>query len=452
MGYGPRKLRYTFTGKNLTHFGGFFLVQHFFQRLHLRNLLARSIRFRRRNARYTAAESVLALLYPLLVGLGRIDASGVLKRNGVFRYLTGLTTYPDASTMRRFLVRFGTEGLVSFLRLHDALRRRMLASVKSLILDLDTTVLTVYGRQEGARIGYNPKKRGRPSYHPLLCFEGTTGDLWDASYHPGNVHPGRITLDLLTRAFDKLPTDVTQVRVRADSAFYNHNIINFLKERRAFFAISVRLSKPLKARLASLRYHHAVGDISAAEFFYQPMGWKTPERHIVIRRPQPEEPTWQLSLFQMKGYNYQVMVTNLPLTPYHLWRFYNSRSNAELIIRELKEAYALGKIPTHSWPANVAYFHLVGFAYNLLNWFKRLCLPPSYSRRSLQTIRRDLLAIPGELVYPQGIPTIRFPASYPHLELFARVLDRIQRVRLPIKAITEDIRNVPRTSINLEPG
>ena len=452
MGYGPRKLRYSFTGKNLTHFAGFFLVQQFFQRLHLRNLLARSIRFRQRNARYTSAELVLALLYPLLVGLGRIDASGVLKRNGVFRYLTGLHNYPDATTMRRFLVRLGNEGLTSLLKLHDALRRRMLSTMTRLILDLDTTVLTVYGSQEGARIGYNPKKRGRPSYHPLLCFEGTTADLWDSSYHPGNVHPGSITLDLLTRAFEKLPESVQQVRVRADSAFYSHKIINFLKERRAFFAISVRLTPNLKARLGSLRYHRAAGNISAAEFTYQPTGWKSPERYIVIRRPQPEEPTWQLSLFQMKGYNYQVIVTNLTLTPYHLWRFYNSRANAELIIRELKEAYALGKIPTHSWPANMAYFHLVGFAYNLLNWFKRLCLPASYSRRSLQTIRRDLLAIPGELVRPHGIPTLRLPASYPHADLFATILNRIQRVRLPIKAITEDVAKLPNTTFSPNPA
>lgn len=318
MGYGPRKLRYSFTGKNLTHFGGFFLIQHFFQRLHLRHLLARSVRFRQRNNRYTPAESILALLYPVLVGLGRIDASGVLKRNGVFRYLTGLQKYPDATTMRRFLVRFGTTGLVSFLRLHDALRRHMLGSQNSVVLDLDTTVLTVYGRQEGARIGYNPKKRGRPSYHPLLCFEGITGDLWDASYHPGNVHPASITMDLLSRAFDKLPESVNQVRVRADAAFYSYAMVSFLKERRAFFTISARLTPSLKARLGSLRYHRTIGDISVADFLHQPAGWKTPERHIVIRRPEPEEPTWQLSLFHTKGFNYQAIVTNLSLTPYNI--------------------------------------------------------------------------------------------------------------------------------------
>lgn len=387
MAYGPRNLRFSFSGKNLTHFGGLFLVQHFFQRLKLKRLLTMSIRFKQRNNRYATSESILALLYPILVGLGRIDATGILKRNGVFRFLTGLESYPDATTLRRFLLRFAQEGLSPFLRLHDSLRVRMLSSAWKVIFDLDTTVLTVYGRQEGARIGYNPKKRGRPSYHPLLCFEGVTGDLWEASFHPGNVHPSAVSKELLERAFQKLPSSVREVRLRADSAFYGQEIIEFLKNNGVLYTIVARLTKPLKARLGTVRFRRAAGEIFVGEFRYQPLRWKQPERFIVIRRPLPEEPSWQLSLFQMKGYTYQVLVTNLPLTAYRVWRFYNDRAQAELIIRELKEAYALGKIPTRYWEANVAYFHLVGFAYNLLNWFKRFCLPEPYDRHSLQTIR-----------------------------------------------------------------
>ncbi len=439
MGFGPRNVRFSFTGKNLTHFGGFFLVQHFFQRLKLKRLLGRSIRFKQRNNRYGVSETVLALLYPIMVGLGRIDATGILKRNGVFRYLTGLKSYPDATTLRRFLLRFAQEGLSAFLRLHDSLRVRMLSGARKVILDLDTTVLTVYGRQEGARIGYNPKKRGRPSYHPLLCFEGITSDLWEASFHPGNVHPSAISKDLLGRALQKLPPSVREIRLRADSAFYDREIIEFLKDKGVFYTIVARLTKPVKRRLSAVRFQQASGEIFVGEFRYQPTRWKQAERFIVLRRPVPEEPSWQLSLFQMKGYTYQVLLTNLPLTGYRVWRFYNDRASAELIIRELKEAYALGKIPTRHWQANVAYFHLVGFAYNLLNWFKRLCLPVPYDRHSLQTIRRELLAIPGELVRPHGVPIIRLPVSYPHHDLFAKILALIRRVRLPEKELSKTI-------------
>jgi hypothetical protein len=69
-----------------------------------------------------------------------MDALGVLGRDGVFRYLIGLPRFPDARTMRRFLIRFGNEGLASLLRLHDALRRRMVSSASYMILDLNTRI------------------------------------------------------------------------------------------------------------------------------------------------------------------------------------------------------------------------------------------------------------------------------------------------------------------------
>jgi len=53
---------------------------------------------------------------------------------------------------------------------------RVIDRLRQGTLDLDSTVLTVYGKQEGARVGYNPHKRGKRSYHPLLCFIAETGD------------------------------------------------------------------------------------------------------------------------------------------------------------------------------------------------------------------------------------------------------------------------------------
>jgi hypothetical protein len=80
---------------------------------------------------------------------------------------------------------------------------------------------------------------------------------------------------------------------------------------------------------------------------------------VVIRRPQPEEPTSQLTLFRLGRYHYQVLVTNLPLRPLNLWRFYNDRAGVELLIKQLKRDYALGSIPTRHFFANETYFHLL---------------------------------------------------------------------------------------------
>lgn len=128
--------------------------------------------------------------------------------------------------------------------------------------------------------------------------------------------------------------------------------------------------------MARARYTLAGKTVGVAEFSYHPQRWPGPRRFIAIRRPIPEAPSWQLSLFQMGRFLYQVLVTDLDLTPLHVWRFYNDRAEVELVIRELKDAYALGKIPSRQRAVNETYFQLVVFAYNLLNWFRRLCLPP----------------------------------------------------------------------------
>lgn len=429
MPRGPRNLRIFFDAEALTHYGGVVLLYQFFQRIGLRTLLYRAVRFPQRNNRYHISETLLALLHPIILGMGRLEVTEPLKRNGVFQYLTGLPRYPDSTSLRRFLQRFARAGRSGFLKLHDRLRTGVLVSLsRQAILDLDSTVLTVYGRQEQAAIGYNPRKRGRASYLAFLCFEGQTRDCLEGTLHPGNTHVLSLVQSALKRVMRKLPR-VRRLRVRADGAFYDGRFSDWLIGHRAQYVIAARLTKPLKHRLGALRYRQVRRDLWTAEFRYTSQGWSAPQRFIVIRRPVPEEPSAQLHLFELRGYTYQVLVTNLPWTPLHVWQFYNDRSQAELVIRELKAAYALDKIPTQDFAGNEAFFQLVLFAYNLLNWFKRLCAPPSLQRATLQRLRRQLFLVPAQLVRPQGRPVLRLAQAYASPALFQETLQRIRRLR-----------------------
>jgi len=91
--------------------------------------------------------------------------------------------------------------------------------------------LVVYGQPEQARIGYNPIKRGRPSYHPLLCFEGQSKDFWHGELRPGDAHTASGTLDLLTACFAKMPPGIRLRIVRADKGFYDHKLIAYSGDR-----------------------------------------------------------------------------------------------------------------------------------------------------------------------------------------------------------------------------
>jgi len=433
MRFGPKNLQISFSGTRLTHFGGVYLLGQFFKRIQLKTLFSQMVRFVQRNNSYSIAETLLSLMYPMMLGLGRIDTSHLLKHNGVFQYLTGLPAYPNPTTLRRFLLRMAPLALSKFRKLHDKLLLVMILKPHPpthIIFDLDSTVLVLYGKQEMARIGYNPIKRGRPSYHPLLCFNGITKDFWHGELRPGDAHTATGTIELLEISFGKLTPSVKSVLIRADKGFYDHKTIEFLESKKALFVIVAKLTSPIKRKLLGLRYQKYSSGIEAAEFMYQPNNWKKEYRFIAIRRPIPEDPTEELTLFSMGKYSYQIIVTNMQLTPLNTWKFYNGRASVELIIKELKGDYPLAKIPTKHFEANKAYFHILLFSYNLINWFKRLCLPKEFQAMTLNTLRTRLLLIPGELVRTDNRPTLKLPVNFLYKEAFEYAIKKIEKLKI----------------------
>jgi hypothetical protein len=428
---GPRRLAISFGAGSLTHYGGVYILHRFLTRIGFKNALASDLRLIQRNNRYSVGEMLLALWYPILLGLDRIETTQLLRQNGVFQYLTGLPSYPDATSLRRFLLRVAPTILPKLRALHDRFLGRFTVHQgvpARLIFDLDSTVLVVYGKQEQARIGYNPIKRGRPSYHPLLCFEGQSRDFWHGELRPGDVHTASGAIDLLRACFAKIPKDVRSIIVRADKGFYDRGLVDWLQARKAGFVIVARLTGPIKRRLAHLRYTEPSRGVEVAEFRYQPTRWSRACRFVVIRRPQPEELSEQLTLFKLGRYHYQVLVTNLTLQPLNLWRFYNDRAGIELIIRQLKGDYALGHIPGHHFFANETYFHLLLLAYNLVNWFKRLCLPLEFQTATLHTLREQILLMPAQLVRTGNRSRLNLPASGHRQTAWLHALRAIERL------------------------
>jgi hypothetical protein len=432
MPRGPRTLAVTFGAKSLTHYGGVYLLHRFLSRIGFKQAVATQVRVAQRNHRYSIGEMFLSLLYPMILGLERIETTQLLRQNGVFQYLTGLPSYPEATTLRRFLLRVAPTALPKVRALHGRFLRRMAVHPRPptrVIFDVDSTVLVVYGHQEQARIGDNPIKRGRPSYHPLLCFEGQTKDFWHGELRPGDAHTASGTLDLLAACFAKIPAGVRLTIVRADKGFYDHKLVEWLDARRARFVIVACLTPPIKRKLPHLSYVSPSRGVEVAEFRDQPNRWPHPYRFVVIRRPQSEEPTEQLTLFKLGKYHYQVLVTTLPLHPLNLWRFYNDRAGVELLIKQLKGDYALGNIPTRHFFANETDFHLLLLAYNLVNWFKRLCLPPEFQNATLHTLRHKILLMPAQLRRVGNRPNLVLPASGPREAAWKYALDRIKRLR-----------------------
>jgi hypothetical protein len=92
---------------------------------------------------------ILALVYPIVLGLDRLETASFLRFNGTFQYLTGLPNFPDPQTLRRFLHHAPDSFLKQLHRVNDRLLQSFahLPEHRSrLIFDLDSSVVTVFGR------------------------------------------------------------------------------------------------------------------------------------------------------------------------------------------------------------------------------------------------------------------------------------------------------------------
>jgi hypothetical protein len=441
MSKGLETLGFSFDERHLTHFGGMVLMQRFCKQVDLRHRLHRTVRLPQRAGDYQSTDLTMALLFAIIAGLRRLNKTEVLQYNGTFLSLLGLTSFPDQTTFRRFLKRLIPDAVRQIVRVHDQLRRELFSmpqAPSSLIFDIDSVVLTLYGQQEGARVGYNPKKHGRRSYHPLLCFEATRQEFWHGSLRPGNAGSSTGVIAFMRRCLGKLPSTVarSRVRVRADAGYFSGRFIRFLEIERLGYVIVAREHRGIKQHAQAARFRKLHFGWEVGEFRYTPTHWDSPHRFVVIRRPVPEDPAEakQLTLFKNKRYAYSVLVTNLPLAPWRVWRFYCPRATIEKNIRELLYDLPLGKIPTDDWIANVAFFHLVLFAFDLAHWFKRLCLPPEYLHATLETLRTDLLVVPARLVRRAGRNVLHLPRDYRHRDLFERAFQRARRLKLPTKS------------------
>jgi hypothetical protein len=431
MKYSPRNVRIACEHGGLTHFGGAFFFNEFIRVLQLRNFLARHLQYPRRNSRYHLSQMILALVYPIVLGLDRIETASFLRSNGTFQYLTGLPNFPDPQTLRRFLLRAPRGFWEQIHRVNDRLLQHFLNQPQHrsrLIFDLDSTVVTVFGHQDGAEVGYNPRYRGKRSYDPLLCIESNSSYLWDAELRPGNAGTWAGSIELLDTCFANVPPDVRELRVRADAGFGYEPVFAGLEGLAAEYAIVARLTQGFRRLLPGLRYEPVNRDWEMADFDHCSHGWTKARRFVVARRflaQQEAQPT----LFSLGRYVYRAWVTNLSLTPAGIWHFYDGRAAMEPRIRELREDFALRKVPTRAFDANALYLEIIRLAYNLVTAFQRTCLPEEWQSLTLSKLRHRLFWLPGELSRPENRPTLWLGNSAPIRMWTEKILHHTHKVK-----------------------
>ena len=172
-----RKFHTQFDQKNLTGNAGLVHLGRFAQKLGLDDILSRTIDIKRGdNAQYQVAEIVMMLMFGVLAGAKHISHLAILGCDSVITTLFKWDRFPFATTFSRVFKLFSHRTCNQLAQAENIVRRKVWGKkwFGKVTLDMESTVRGVFGQQQGAERGYNPKKKGQNSYHPLLCFVAET--------------------------------------------------------------------------------------------------------------------------------------------------------------------------------------------------------------------------------------------------------------------------------------
>jgi hypothetical protein len=395
-----------FTGKNLTRFGGSGLIRRFFQRYKIKHHIESRINVEgRRKSKYGIGDMVISCLYGMFLGYPRPGRMDLLTADRVFQRVAGLVSFPVQSTISRFLNALKVSVAKEIADFNFNLLTRFrggFKALKGITLDLDSHVTPVYGTQQRAGLGYNPKKKGRKSYHPLLCFVGETRDYIGGLFRSGKHHTSYNAVTFLKSMFKKLPSHREDIKLRADGGFFSREMIGYLIKKEIEFYMAVPIQPWVQKKIRHTRkWADRGGGVGTGECEYV-FTKDVTLRMVFVRQKikgnnSPKKQLKLLNIDEVK-YDYQVIVTNSDKEVVDVWRYYNQRACCENFIKEGIYGFGLDTVVSHSYAGNYAWFELLMLAYNLMNFFKEEVLNQKKVKHMTQTIRDRLFLIPGKLV------------------------------------------------------
>src|ERR1700733_45483 len=342
------------------------------------------------------------------VGETRVFGVEALASDPLFTYLAG-GVVPSIDTLYDDLGRFddaALEALEGMVADHGLVRVPKLRG-PFVHLDVDTSVLPIFGELEGAVPGPNPRYRGRPSFHPMLARIAETGTVVGAQLRHGNTGFGADDMPTLRswvrRAKGELKKD-TSLCVRIDSAGDCAEVLHTLNEEQVFYVIKGKISQDMFGAIhwatnwkttdvdADKRPIRQVKEIDFSRGVWREKGLKV--RVIAVR--SIERHGKQLPLIDGADWTVQVFLTNRTDDASEIAWDYDKRAGIEPLIAELKGAWGIGQVSSYSFAANHAMFLLKMLTHNLLDRYATEQFP-ELPRWRTPWRRRTLLRVPGRL-------------------------------------------------------
>jgi len=425
-------LPYEFTDKPVTAWGGLRLIQEMLHSMGLRDALKSSgLPQPKSNRGYDPVEMVEVFLACVWVGGARFSHTALIRFDEALKGIFGWQEVASVSTFTRFFRRFKREEVDHvFGYLNRWFWDRMPA--QCLTLDFDSSVVTRYGSQEGATVGYNPTKHGHASHQPLFAFAADVRMVVHAWLRQGRIGTNNGSVVFVEETLSMLGTRHKVGLIRADAGFYDGKFMDWLEERRLPYIVSCRLMAPLRRQIAGQQGWIEIGEgVAVAEIEYESLRWSKSRRLVLVRQEIKRRPkAMGHELFNLPGYRYQAYATTLELPAAEVWRLYRGRGDSENRISELKYDFGIKGFCLNPFYATEAAFRAVLLAYNLMSVFRQALLKAPKAVR-LSTMRFQCFALGSWIGRDGRKKVLRISLPWQRRAWFDGLFDRIAALQAP---------------------
>ncbi len=430
----------SFTNKEITPWGGMIFLKQMLQKIEFRELIKNNpdLPVSGSNRGYKTSTIIESFITSIWCGANRFLHTEVTRHDTTLGKIFGWQKTPGQDTYKRFFSKFniGTNQRV-FTSLFSWFFENL--SFDTFTLDIDSSVMTRYGEQEGAKKGYNPQKRGRASHHPLIAFIADVKLVANMWLRSGNTSSANNFLSFLEDTLFKLKSKTIGL-IRLDSGFFQSNILDYLEEKILNYIVAVKFTHPIQ-RVIQQCNNWIVLDtgIEICEQMYQSDSWKNPRRIVIVRqkiKDRPKAAGKQLSLFAeeeiYRNYRYSAYVSNMKLPPAEIWRLYRGRGDAENRIKELKYDFGFDSFNLKNFYATEAALSFAMIAYNLMSLFRMFVLQEK-TQKTLSTLRYRSFAIGAYFIKTNGKLILKIALTKKRREWFSGLWNYSKEFDLPFQ-------------------
>ena len=430
----------SYTNQEITPWGGMVLLREMMDKISFKKLVGDCPDLPQpgSNRGYSPGTIIESFLVSIWSGANRFMHTEVTRHDEALKKIFGWNKVPGQDAYKRFFSKFSQ---AVNQRVGDYFYSWLFANTRfdNYTLDVDSSVLTRYGEQQGAKKGYNPVKRNRPSHHPIIAFVADAklvANLWLRS---GDTASGENFVSFLEDTFGKLKNKHVSL-LRLDSGFYSKEVFDYLEQRQqpVNYIVAVRFYEPIQRMLAAHQGWMPLDEgIEVSEMQYQSPLWKQPRRMVVVRqkiKDRPKAAGKTLRLFKdeeyYRQYRYTAYITNLTLSAPDVWRLYRGRSDSENRIKELKYDFGFDSFNLHSFYGTEAALMFAMLAYNLMSLFRQFILS-SKVQHTLSTLRYRTFAIGAYFKKQKQKYVLKLSLNMKRREWFTGLWNQSNQVNLP---------------------